>query len=201
MRHFCIRLLCLGLLFSAAASAATIDWTVSGLMTGSLNSVTFANAPFTLTLEYDPSQVTYISGNHDYYSAPGTPGSISIAGVGGGAFTAPDLYVWSNPVSSIYNYPCPCTGFSYWGSADIFDVYDAGLLAWNLQSPLGPMTVTWRNLGYSGQVPTTAGELVITSADLTFEATNSGTATPEPAGLVLTGLGLAMAGILRRRHT
>ena len=193
MRHITVRLVLLSLLLSAAAVAGTLNWTVTGLMTGSLGGSNFNSQPFSLTLTYDPSQDTLTS--LVYNSAAGVPGSVSISGVGGGAFTALNMDVFLNTNSGIYHYPCPCGGFSFSGAGDIFDFYAAGLGAWDMQSPIGPMGVTY---DLSSQVGTTGGQLVIGSASgLTLQVTASG--VPEPAAFALTGLGLAVAAFLRRK--
>ncbi len=200
MRQIHTRLLTLALASCGFAPAATLDWTVTGNLSGALGSTPFTNAPFTFTFQVDTAQVTAVAGYTGlYHSATGLPGTFTIAGVGSGDFNTPDQYLFANQgCDFLHTYGC--TGLGHLGSADILDFQGAGLLAFDLATPVAPITVTTSFA--TGSIGTTAGILSITAADPTFTAQfETGTPTSEPASLLPAGLGLALSAVFARRRS
>src|SRR5579883_2935960 len=185
------RFLTLLLLACPASPAATLLWSVTGNLSGSLGSTSFTNAPFTFTFYIDTTQVVQPSYSPGLYQAPPeVPGSFTITG--SGDFNTPDQYIF-------YNTACACTGLGHWQSADLLDLQDyTDLASWDLQTPIGPFSTTVTQA--IGSIGTTAGVLDITGADPTFTAQYGASPAPEPASALLIGLSLVLAALLARRR-
>lgn len=167
------------------AHAGTITYTISALLAGSLNGVSFHDDPSTLTMTADTSGVT---GGAGFFTIVGTV-QLNVSGIGSGTFT---------DVMEVFdNQSFPAVGFGDATlSMSVFDVIDPAFATYDLTTAIGPITNTpFANWGQS--FPTTAGAFIITdSNNPTFTAV-----TPEPMSFGLLGLGLAaIAGAARLRR-
>jgi hypothetical protein len=183
----------LALLSTTAFAGAIGTYTFTGTATGTLGSTAFSNASLTVTAIGDISSVTFTSPSY-FLTIPGGTSSFSIGGVGSGVFT---------DVTDVFdNTAIGVAGFGDQGATlccDIIQMYDSqvgtsAFLTYNLQSSAGPFgpEASDPSTGDWVALNTSLGSFTVTSfTNFTFQASVGTTATPEPQGVVLVGLGLA----------
>ena len=173
-------------LAAASATASPIVYRTTTTATGTLGGTPFSNALVTITGVGDTTSVTCVV---NYCETASLDAAVSVTGIGTADFTIDvRLFVaWS----------VEAVGFYDNAQFDILDTYNAALVGYDLQSPLGP--VTGESAINDESYATTLGLLLLTSAgDSTFEAFSP---MPEPATLGTLGFALAsMAALRRRRH-
>jgi hypothetical protein len=170
------------LLTCSSAFAATTDYTISGVGSGSLNGTAFTDQNFLFSLVGDSS-----SGNpiDPLFSA-----TVSIAGFGTTTLSIPTRLGLANS-SAVY------FSRSGMGGLDLFDFYvQNGSLVNGL---VGPFSVTGTSIFALNQfqnVGSSLGALTFnSSSNVTFTA-----AVPEPETYAMMMAGLGMLGFIARRR-
>ena len=180
---------------SPAAQAAPIEVTISGTGSGTLGSLSFSDAGFTIrttgdtaarrTIDFFPPEV---------YDVPMDTAEISIAGLPTATFSLPTRVFVNHgrggPASA---------GFSRGGSdgTDILNIESSAFATWDLLTNIGPVfDATLGPLSQAGNLGTSAGPLTFTAyRNGTFNAV----VVPEPAGLIAVAAS-ALPLLLRRRR-
>jgi hypothetical protein len=188
----------------AAAHADPVTYTLTGVMSGSLNGVAFINATVTFTETADTSTAfayePYIYGNTDGSS------TVSVSGFGTATLTDPyfGALAQSQPMSS------DITGFFDIDTSFGLGPVNTGFDGYDLTTSIGPLSGP---LAYNPGTfeATTLGALTITSygGPSTFTATVTPPpppppppppAVPEPSSIYLLGTGvLGIAGAARKK--
>ena len=187
-KHLVLALVSAGFLVAAPArsGADMVAYTETVEASGSLGGSMFSNALVTLTLVGDTANVTNPSSGI-YRNSIGTA-TVTVDGMMATLDGAVDVFVnQTDDTAGIESF------------ATILTVQNSALTGYDLTSSIGPLT------GPSGGTLNTAfatssGSLEITSLanTATFQATVS-TAVPEPASLLLVGLGIAGMAATRLR--
>lgn len=175
-----------------AVQASTIDFTISGTGSGSLNGQPFTAAAFSIASTADTSQI-FVS------TLPVLSAMVTVPGFGSGTFTDP-IDIFDNPRA----------GYGMGGMIDtdvrdILDIDNPVFATYGMDTSLGPVSGTPdpANGDPSGYIinsgsafPTTAGVFSLTSVTAaTFQAT----VVPEPATLALFGAALLGLGVVYLR--
>jgi hypothetical protein len=169
-----------------------ITFTHVGIGTGSLAGMEFVDAAFRITAVGDTID-RRSSGN--VRSIPHTRASISIAGLG--------TFLFVSPTRTFVNNNFQVVGFARasGGGEDLFDGPSHPVFAtWDMLSPLGPLPGAGSIFQWTlSPVFTTGGRLALTDSGspAIFTATIETAPVPEPATLMLVGLGL---GAVIRKH-
>jgi hypothetical protein len=179
-------------------SAQTITITESAMASGSLNGTAYTDSLITLTASGDISNV--VTEGPGIFELPVSGLSIDIASLDAVATLTDAAHVFSCQ-------SCTAAGISDNGSDDILDTFASAFSSYSITTSFGPITSADNGAADPDVFfDTDDGPFQITSADsTTFTATlgETGTATPEPAAIALSGLGLAgLAGlaVFKRRN-
>ena len=176
----CLLLFCGSILYS---SGSGVTFTHSGIGSGSIGGVPFANASFSITEVADTSSRLPFTGGFfiDDISA-----TISISGLG--------LFHFTTPTRTFVNNNLDLVGFSRAGisGTDLFNGPTHSVFAsWDMLSAIGPVTGPGRLLAWSfSPVATDGGTLLFNNS--TPNATFQATVIPEPSTLALVLVGLAI---------
>jgi len=169
---------CLLILWGAVSCSfgAGITFTHSGVGSGSIGGVPFANASFSITELGDTSNRLSFAGG---FSIDDMSATILISGVG--------LFHFVTPTRTFVNTNLSLVGFSratIFGT-DLFNGPTAGAFAsWDMLSPIGPITGSGQLLAWSfSPVTTDGGTLIFNNS--TPSATFQATVIPEPSTLAL----------------
>ncbi len=175
------------------AMAGSITYTESFTASGTVNGTPF-DTVVSFTMTADPSQVF---GNCDgvggLYCTPNGTAGVTIQGIGSGTFTN-QFFVFDNQSLAV-------AGFSAIGVEDIVDLSNSAFAAYDLKSPIGPLSATFFFTDDGVQLGSSLGNIVFNSfsGTPTFTASEGGT-TPEPGSFALLGSGvLGFAVRIRRR--
>jgi hypothetical protein len=180
------------LIFSLSLHAGPITYTDQVVASGTLGGTAFTNALVIVTLVGDTGNV--VSSPPSVYNT-GTA-TVNVAGIGVATFldTFADYVDTSNipTKAGIADFALQ--------NGSLVDTENTALAAYDLRSAIGPIS-GYMYLG-SAVDPTSMGDFHMTSVngDSTFTATT----TPEPASLIVLGIGIAIIagyGWLRRRAT
>jgi hypothetical protein len=176
------------------AYAIPITFTLRGTATGRVGGVPFTAAPFTVTYSADTSfQLPNGGGSVDFYPLAIT--SISIVGIGSGAFTN-TFYLNTRIGTSFVNLTDPSTGNN-------FLLIYPGLGQYPFRAAFGPVSVILDpKTPLPTNNPSSLGSITFTDlSNLTFGAVTPTVPLPPapiPSTLILALTGLAGAGIYKR---
>lgn len=166
--------------------AIPITYTFAGFASGEAGGTPFADSAFTIAVEADTNQVGNPSPRLPHiFDTGAAPTSIEIPGIGSGTF--------SSGLSVYVNQQIRELGLTEPGANDLFAVRDPLFITYDLRSPLGPFFeaepedfVTFVGL------QSTLGPITLADVhDITFTASSSAAAIPEPGTACLTILGAA----------
>ena len=172
--------------FHWTAKASLIDYTLSGIGTGSLGAAPFSDVPVTITSTADTTNITVTSG---VFFAPNIAATVSVSGLGSATFTIPTRNFDNSNVAG--------AGISAPNQQrDILDIVSSAFASYDLSSSLGLVTGTPVINSGTG-FATTVGDFSLSSiSSVTFQADT----VPEPSTFAL--LDAASVGLIlwRQKH-
>jgi hypothetical protein len=202
-------LLFLGLMSAPLALSDSLQFTFSGLGSGSLGSSAFSDKSFQITFSSDTSDLTTPSGFPKDVSTPeGTPAVFTVDGVASGSLTGDQAVFVNDSEEDV--------GIWVFAPPDFLTIGDPAFSNYKLSTAIGPINMG-TNSALSEQLPTSINNevLSITSVSaLSFTAKvgasgvgggtgggTGGTTVPEPSTLAMFGASFAflIAAKLRRK--
>jgi hypothetical protein len=178
-----------------AGHASPINYSFTGTGTGSIDSTSFTNSSFEVSINGNTANVMVQPSLGGALGILNLPGTIEIAGIG--------LLTFSDPLFVFGGIPNDEIGFGefFQGNLIVISASGSGLATYDLKSDFGPVTGTNLFLNQFHGVTTNQGELTFTAmSPATFVADLSPvTSIPEPSHLLLLGFGLLWLWGLRRR--
>lgn len=191
------------------ARADGITYTFQGTASGSLGATQFANAPFTITVDAQTSQIALLPPQPciptpcTTFDVPATMATFLVAGFTGNI---------TSPVGLFDNQTFTGLGLSRIVGgvigADLLDIGSPAFATYQLNSNLGPLgpfftspvSLVQFNCSFGCVTTSLGGNLTFdTVQNVTFTATTTAT-TPEPSSLLLLGVGLGIVGAVRRKR-
>jgi PEP-CTERM motif len=177
----------LSVLSAHCAKATVLDYSETGVGSGTFNGTAFTNATFTIDTTADTTSITSISTG--VYAIVNTPTFLTFAGASPSSFTD-NIQVVANTNQGSLGF-----GDNASNLAILFD-QNSSTTSDVLLTPFGPVTGT-PVFNAGDAFPTSAGPLVIDSiSSVSFQAT----AVPEPASIALIGLA-GVSFLSRRKRT
>jgi len=189
----CLLSILVFVLHGAPASAAPITYILSGTGSGDVNGTAFTDAPFTFTFFGDTSNVVPVAPQIFNNGLETVPATLEIEEFSLATLT--DVGVFSNTRISSVGIQRPFL--------DIFIVSSPAFGTYDLRTAIGPIDGVASLPLSQGPFSTSLGEVTFDSYSdgASFEARTM--AVPEPASVLLFGLGLAVVTRRfrqRRRH-
>jgi hypothetical protein len=179
------------LILSGLGLADPIIFSIQGVGTGTVDTTAFTDAAFTFTVTSDTTLITAFAdedGETGFQTPDVSGAGISIGGFGSGTFTdAEDIFVSNNTTYA---------GITDEGADDLLDGFNTSFATYDLQSSIGPLSMTsLEALNQFLDIPTSLGSVSFTLATgVLFTAAT--VVTPEPGTLVLgVAEALLLAGI------
>jgi hypothetical protein len=193
-----LKITVLALIACGLGFADPITFTIQGIGSGTVGATPFNNEAFSLSVTTDTSLITGFgtTGGETGFETPEVAGAgISIAGVGAGIFTDAEQIFDSNfAEAGITDFPAP-PGVSN----DLLDGTNVAFLTYNLQSDIGPLSMSdITALNNFVDIPTSLGSVTFTIANAVFFTAASPLVAPEPGTLVLGAAGLLLAVGIKR---
>ena len=185
-----LRIAALTLLVSGTALCDTIIFTIQGTGSGTVGSTAFNNAAFTFSVTTNTALITsftFPDGENGFETPAVSAAGITIGGFGSGTFTDEEQLFVSNTLNTVGLTDIASGG----GSMDLLDGTNTALGTYNLESSIGPLTLSdIVALNQFIDVATSLGSVTFTAAtNVVFTA--SEVQVPEPATWTLGGAGLA----------
>ena len=185
-----LRIAALTLLVSGTALCDTIIFTIQGTGSGTVGSTAFNNAAFTFSVTTNTALITsftFPDGESGFETPAVSAAGITIGGFGSGTFTDEEQLFVSNTLNTVGLTDIASGG----GSMDLLDGTNTALGTYNLESSIGPLTLSdIVALNQFIDVATSLGSVTFTAAtNVVFTA--SEVQVPEPATWTLGGAGLA----------
>jgi len=192
-----LRIAALTLLVSGFALGDPIIFTIQGTGSGTVDSTAFNNAVFTFSVATDTSMITsftFPDGENGFQTPAAAGADISIGGIGTGTFTDDEQIFVSNTLNTV-----GLTDIQSGGSEmDLLDGTNAAFGTYDLQSSIGPLTISnIEALDQFVDIATSLGSVTFTAAsNVIFTA--SEVSVPEPVTSALAAAGLLLAAGIRR---
>lgn len=164
----------LALTLAAGMHAAALSFVIQGTATGTVGASAFTNALLTMTLSADTADISGPCGPA-CVTQPTDNVPFSIAGAGSGVFTTKKTVFVNNQTH--------LAGITDPVRSDIMDLSSPVFLAYDLKSPIGPISDPNPLSGNFTAIASSLGTINLSSAGpFTFQAVAGGPASaPEPA--------------------
>jgi hypothetical protein len=197
IRHLVLLTVVLG---ASIAYAVPITYTFTGTATGTLGGTPFTNAALTMSVTLDTNNILNPSSGFFQNPYASNAATFSISGIGSGTLSnngavlgsqtqlLGNVRIADNTVGALI-----VIGDTLLGSTT--------LASYSLATPIGPLGPEATSPFSFPTVPTSSGNLAVTSiTNMTFQATISTAATPIPPSFYLCLVGLAGLGFYTARQ-